>query len=131
MTLMKSKPRWHKGEVIATERGWVNPQNNEVLVAIGNLKVRLEEEGIFLDAEEVTNEMLAAKTVKPEPVVPRMRKAYAPRKPKEPTSDKKETAVEKTEDKKEIIGEVTEAPAGKVIIAEVVEDDLTKKVIAE
>ena len=44
MSLMKTKPTWHRGEVIATERGWVNPQNNEVLVAIGNLKSKLEAE---------------------------------------------------------------------------------------
>ena len=30
---MSTKPRWFNGEVIATSRGWVNPKNNEVLIA--------------------------------------------------------------------------------------------------
>jgi len=63
MTLLSTKPTWHKGEIIATERGWVNPQNNEVLVAIGNLKMKLEAEGL-LSPEPVLTIATETKTEK-------------------------------------------------------------------
>jgi len=63
MTLLSTKPTWHKGEIIATERGWVNPQNNEVLVAIGNLKLKLEAEGV-LTPEPVAKTAPVAKAEK-------------------------------------------------------------------
>jgi len=63
MTLLSTKPSWHRGEIIATERGWVNPQNNEVLVAIGNLKLKLEAEGV-LTPEPVAKTSPVAKTEK-------------------------------------------------------------------
>lgn len=122
MSLLQTKPNWHRGECIATERGWVNPQNNEVLVAIGNLKIKLEQE-LTEAAQKVE--------VKVEPVVI-----------KEPEIIKvKEVKVESNEKHKKIvpakktrvIGEVTEQKvhAGKQIIAEVVEYDLDKPVIGE
>jgi hypothetical protein len=43
MSLLSTKPRYFP-TAVATERGWVNPQTGEVLVSIGNLKLKLEAE---------------------------------------------------------------------------------------
>lgn len=124
MSLLKTKPNWFRGEIIATEQGWVNPQNNEVLVSVGNLKSKLAAE-------------LAASAPKAEPVV----EVQVIEEPKVEIIKVKEVKVESQEKQKKhvapkkarVIGEVTEAnvPAGKQIIAEVVEYDLDKTVLGE
>ena len=43
MSLRKTKPRWFP-TAVATNLGWINPSNNEVLVSIRNLKTRIEQE---------------------------------------------------------------------------------------
>lgn len=118
MSLMNTKPRWFRGEVVATESGWVNPINNEVLVAIGNLKSKLEAEQpkkiIIADSLEV-----AEKVVK-------TRKPYAPRKPKVVNEGNNMQEKEKTPENVPVEQPV-EQPVKKTpkkIIGEVVEYDL-------
>lgn len=121
MSLLQTKPNWFRGECIATERGWVNPQNNEVLVAIGNLKIKLEEE-LAKAAPKVS--------IKIEPVVEKLEIIKVKEVKVEHQDKTKKIAPHK---KAKVIGEVTEqkVPAGKQIIAEVVEYDLDKPVIGE
>jgi hypothetical protein len=142
MSLHKTKPRWHNGEIIATERGWVNPQNNEVLVSIGNLKTKLEAEDAKNLSLKIDTAIEVIEVVKIEVEVPdeveteevdtqinsevKTTRKYV-RKSVEP---KKENIME--EAKKEIIGEVVESIVdSKKIIGEVVETDLEKQIIAE
>ena len=127
MSLLKTKPNWFRGEIIATEQGWVNPQNNEVLVSVGNLKSKLA-----LELAETTPKVEVVKVESPKVMVEEPKIEII--KVKEIKMDaqekqKKSVATKKTR----VIGEVTEAkvPAGKQIIAEVVEYDLDKPVIGE
>lgn len=108
MSLLNTKPRWFVGEVIATERGWVNPKNNEVLVAIGNLKEKLAQEGIITP---VVQEKEVVMEIKPEV---KKRKEYAPRKPKVIA----EVVEQKIESTQQIIGEVVDYTPENNIIAE-------------
>lgn len=122
MSLLQTKPNWFRGECIATERGWVNPKNNEVLVAIGNLKVKLELEIAKTTKVEVRVE--SADLIElPVFIEPKIIKV------KEIKMEKKPVVAKKVK----VIGEVTEKniPAGKQIIAEVVEYDLDKPIIGE
>lgn len=112
MSLLNTKPRWFVGEVIATERGWVNPKNNEVLVAIGNLKEKLAQEGIV---PEIVTPVVQEKEVVME-ITPEVkkRKEYAPRKPKVIA----EVVEQKIESTQQIIGEVVDYTPENNIIAE-------------
>jgi hypothetical protein len=142
MSLYKTKPRWHRGEIIATERGWVNPHNNEVLVSIGNLKSKLEAEdraiNIPLEVEQkitapleveqaIEGEMVSEVEVE---VLETEVKSTRKYNRKSMVESKKENIME--DPKKEIIGEVVESITdSKKIIGEVVETDLEKQIIAE
>lgn len=123
MSLMSTKPTWHRGECIATERGWVNPANNEVLVAIGNLKAKLEAEGVDLGAETAV--------MKPVKVA----KAVVTEEPKKHLSKKERKA--EAQAKNESTGEDMNTPAPNTdakdaqVVAEVVENDPAKQIIAE
>jgi hypothetical protein len=116
MSLLTTKPSWFRGNVIATERGWVNPLNNEVLVAIGNLKVMLEAE--FAASKPVELKLVEVETNVPDVIIV-----------KENKMENKKPATKKTK----VIAETTEktVPAGQQLIAEVIEHDLDKKIIAE
>jgi hypothetical protein len=105
MSLLNTKPHWCK-HAVATNRGWVNPFTQEVMVAIGNLDKRLEaEKPTIVEVKEIIMEQ----EIKPEV---KTRKPYAPRKPK-------------------VVGEAVEYDQTKRIIAEVVEYDVDTKVIGE
>lgn len=146
---MKTKPLWHRGECIADQRGWVNPQNNEVLVAIGNLKEKLEAEGIDLSEPEVVK---VEKPIKVKEVEKEVQKELSKKERKDQARaeyldrielqttitkiEKKDaemkTVAEATEVKPQnIIGEVVEQDPAKKIIAEVVEYKITTPIIAE
>lgn len=68
--LLKTKPSWAPN-AIPTDRGWVNPTNNEVLVAIGNLRTLLGD--AYQDPEQpkkrgrVKKEKVIAETVSEQP----------------------------------------------------------------
>ena len=112
MSLLNTKPHWCK-HAIATNRGWVNPFTQEVLVAIGNLDKRLAAEEPIKVVEPVVETPIV---IEPEKVIMqeevKTRKPYAPRKPK-------------------VIGEVVEQDQSRQIIAEVVEYNVDTKVIGE
>ena len=123
MSLLNTKPRWFSGELIATESGWVNPLNNEVLVSVGNLKSRLEKEFSKLP-----------KTVKPVQAI------VVAEVVKTVITKIEEVVMEINEPKKDILFKkpklVLETSISKIkknqeIIAEVVVHDLDKQVIAE
>ena len=100
MSLLKTKPHYCK-DAIATEMGWVNPVTKELLVSVRNLKSKLKIETRILNkAKKMENNEQ-----------PRVRKEYAPRKPK-------------------ILGEVVEKPKMQ-LLGEVVEYDLEKPVLGE
>ena len=100
MSLLKTKPRYCENAV-ATESGWINPVTKELLVSVRNLKSKLKIETRILNkAKKMENNEL-----------PRVRKEYAPRKPK-------------------VIGEVVEQPKPQ-LLGEVVEYDLEKPVLGE
>ena len=141
MSLLLTKPKWHRGPIIATERGWVNETTKEVLVSIGNLKSRLEAEhpnqnDVATELPEIFEKLIVPE-ISTEPVVP----AEAPEIPvfiiEAPVVEEKEVKMELQEKKKlvikklKVVGEVVEANPSKQIIAEVVEYDLEKNVIAE
>lgn len=96
MSLESTRPRWC-ATAIATNRGWVDPRTNEVLIAIGNLKARLDAETVVAEVvePEVTQEVVAE-------VVER--KVRVPRVPRAP--------------KAEIIAEVVDFPVTSDIVAE-------------
>ncbi len=58
--ILKTKPKFP--ECIATDAGWVNPVNNEVLVSFKLLKTKIE-------ALQPMLEEIASKETTPEPVV--------------------------------------------------------------
>lgn len=93
MSLESTRPRWC-ASAIATNSGWVDPRTNEVLIAIGNLKARLE-------AEKVVAEVVVAEPV--EEIVAEVveRKARVPRVPRAP--------------KQEVIAEVVEFHAVDIV----------------
>ena len=131
MSLHLTKPKWHRGPVVATEQGWVNPINNEVLIAIGNLKSKLEAEEkidsvislhVQLPISEAIPEPVINVEVINEPVVVESKEV------KMEVQEKNKKLVGK---KPKIIGEIVEQDLSKQIIAEVVEYDLEKTVIAE
>lgn len=119
MSLLNTKPRWFTGECVATERGWVNPKNNEVLVSIGNLKAKLEAETQPVPVK-IEPQIIVAE---PEIVIKEVKQMETEEKQKKPQGRKPK-----------VIGEVTESkiPANQQLIGEVVEYDLnTTKVIGE
>jgi hypothetical protein len=62
MSLLRTKPRWCSS-AIPTDRGWVNPVSNELLVSFKNLKT-------LLDAEIMLNTPIVVEKVnEPEPVI--------------------------------------------------------------
>ena len=131
MSLHLTKPKWHRGPVVATEQGWVNPINNEVLIAIGNLKSKLEAEGkvdtvislhVQLPISEATHEPVINVEIINEPVILESKEV------KMEVQEKNKKVIGK---KPKIIGEVVERDLTKQIIAEVVEYDIEQNVIAE
>ena len=112
MSLLKTKPLWHRGEVIATDSGWVNPVNNEILVSVRNLKTRLHEEFIknkpvkSLKVEELKKE---ESNIMDTPKV-------------KPVGKKSKLIIEVVEstlkDKQKILGEVVENDLDEQIIGE-------------
>ena len=115
MSLLKTKPNWFKGECIATHRGWVNPQSGEVLVAIGNLRLKLEAEykkSLPLNLEVVSVE----KTPEIKYVI------------KEIVKMEQKSKLPKLKHQKSVLGESTEnkIPRGQQLIAEIVEYDIDK-----
>lgn len=146
MSLLQTKPKWFHGECIATRRGWENPANNEVLVAIGNLKVKLELELAKKVKQNVeTKPVGVVETLVVEtPVLLVEAPVVVVEDPvviEEEIIKVKEIKVEVQEIKKKllptkkakVIGEVTEQTitGGRQIIAEVVEYDLDKPIIGE
>lgn len=138
---MKTKPTWHRGEVVATDRGWMNPVNNEVLVAIGNLKTMLEAEGIVdqssVEVSETVTDNRTAETILETSlsqtevtteveVVKKVRKEYT----KKETKMKPVNEVVESKEVK-IVAEVVEQDPKKKVISEVVEHPLDKQIIAE
>lgn len=121
MSLLKTKPTWHRGEVIATERGWVNPLNNEVLVSIGNLKQKLELEFASIPKPVVEPELVVEKIESPIEQKPEIVKEHK-METKKQTNKKPKVVVETTQ---------KTVPVGQQLIAEVVEYDLDKPIIAE
>ena len=141
MSLLLTKPKWHRGPVIATERGWINEITKEVLVSVKNLKARLEAEHptqneVATEVPEIFEKLVVPEIIA-EPVVP----ATAPEIPvfiiEAPVVEEKEVKMEVQDKKKlvskkpKVVGEVVETNPSKQIIAEVVEYDLEKNVIAE
>lgn len=129
MSLLNTKPRWYKGEVIATERGWVNEKTGEVLVAIGNLKAKLEAEGVVEEIKPV----VVVENVAPKVEIPTVEEV-------KPEVKKEELKMEPVIVKKprkpytyKVVGEVTEKkiPQGQQLIGEVVEYNLDTPVIGE
>ena len=59
MSLLKTKPNYAPN-CVATASGWTNPVTGEVLVAIGNLKVKLKEEKAEKAALAAAEKKLAA-----------------------------------------------------------------------
>lgn len=140
MSLLNTKPRWFQ-DAVATDRGWVNPISGEVLIAIGNLKMKLEAEVKYL-SEKYSAEALS----KPYVDIPTPETIYTKQKI-EPVVEIVETPVEQTKEiimetkietpvkikreynkKPKVIGEVVEEKleTKRQIIGEVVEHDLDK-----
>jgi hypothetical protein len=110
MSLMNTRPRYCP-TAVATESGWMNPVTKELLVSVGGLKSKLAiEEAAKVVAIKVADVIQPIEEIKMEnPVEVKVRKQYAPRKPK-------------------VIGEVTESqvPDNMQLLGEVVEYDLDK-----
>lgn len=97
MSLLKTKPSWAPN-AIPTNRGWTDPVTNEVYVAIGNLKQKLEEElPKVLPIEEIVNE-------------PAPTKVKATKVKKEDDKKKKldEQTIVKVAESQQLLGEVVE-----------------------
>ena len=121
MSLLNTKPRWFR-DAVASECGWINPKTGEVLIAIGNLKVKLE-------AEENISVLVSIGTIETETITPIVI---------EPTKEvSMETKIEtetpvkvkrEYNKKPKVIGEVVEEKleTSRQIIGEVVEHDLDK-----
>lgn len=126
MSLLNTKPRYFQ-TAIATVRGWVNPETGEVLVAIGNLKLKLEAEQL---AEQKVTEVIVAEVVidvvKAEIIVEEVvikKEIIMETKVEAPVKVKREYNK-----KPKVIGEVVEEKleTNRQIIGEVVEHDLEK-----
>jgi len=145
MSLMKTKPSWVPN-VIATDRGWVDPVSGEVYVAIGNLAKLLANEADAVEqakvAKSIEDELAEALKQKPaEYTVPEHLKEQV-RRDDEPTKEETPMIIEtpQTEELKQkraynkkpkVIGEVVEQPKDVKIIGEVVEYNVDTKVIGE
>lgn len=140
MSLLNTKPRWFQ-DVVASDRGWINPKTGEVLIAIGNLKAKLEVEAKYL-SEKYSAEALSKPTVDiPTPETIYIKRETTPvveivetpvEQPKEIIMETKiETPVKVKREynkKPKVIGEVVEEKleTSRQIIGEVVEHDLDK-----
>lgn len=105
MSLLNTKPRWFQ-DAVATDSGWANPKTGEVLVAIGNLRAKLEAETPVEATEIKSDEVIIKEEIVMEA------KIETPVKVKREYNKKPkvigEVVEEKLETTHQIIGEVVE-----------------------
>jgi hypothetical protein len=105
---MRTKPRWCP-TVEATEQGWINSLNGELLVSLRNLKSLLALEQAALDAAAATIPKEVPMQVIKEEVVPVVAEVQVP---------VTEETIKKPKKKQKILGEVVEFPVDAQVIGE-------------
>lgn len=109
MSYANTKPRWCK-TVEATEQGWINSLNGELLVSLRGLKSLLAAEQAALDAAVAASfpKEVIMQPVQEE-VVPVVAAVQVPL---------KEETVKKPKKKQKLLGEVVEFPTDAKVIGE-------------
>lgn len=133
-------PNWHK-TAIATDRGWVAPETNELLVSFRGLKTKIElelklnspvVEPIADVAPAIEENGFALVELKTEIINSLLNTIKSIEKKEVIMEQDQEVKTKRTYNKKpKVIGEVVEQPADRKVLAEVVEYDLETKVIGE
>lgn len=103
MSYANTKPRWCK-TVEATDRGWINSLNGELLVSLRNLKSLLAVEQAAIDAAAATVPVVETPKeviMQVEETVPVVSEVQVPL---------KEETIKKPKKKQKLLGEVVEFP---------------------
>lgn len=106
MSYINTKPRWCK-TVEATEQGWINSLNGELLVSLRGLKSLIAAEQAAIDAAVATIPKEVIMQV--EETVPVVAEVQVPL---------KEETVKKPKKKQKLLGEVVEFPTDAKVIGE-------------
>lgn len=108
MNYLKTKPRWCPN-VEATEQGWINSLNGELLVSLRGLKS-------LLAADQAKLDIAAATIPKEVPMQPVQEEVVQT--PTEVQVPIKEETIKKPKKKQKLLGEIVEYPVDSQVIGE-------------